>query len=418
MAEISDNYKPIVYQLVVDDKKTFDASPEFSEGLCYPLPSLGFQQFLHANVQKMELTKEFQGKRKVYSVMNRFEPTIYDYETGIEFVASEYFKFNDKQKILGNNFYHLWELANTFDIIPTGTEKFTSIHLNEETFASTQATMMFRKTFSKNSSKDLHYSIVIKQKRPEENASFLKSHSDQIKSETFGNLAEMKNIRFVQKFIKGKTDLITVNPSTEKKNLVTIEQDTTKLLIAEIYLALSLLEQNGSFICRIFETFTQPLNKIIYMIASMFSEVYLIKPLTSHASNAEKYLVCRKYKQKQKVMEQFEKLVEEMQGQKNLINVFPDLTLPTDFLESMTIANVEIANKQIIGINKISSFIKSQNYFGDAYVDGRDAQINASKFWIDSYLPNKQEFVKNTNALKKNIMKILEENEKRIKSMK
>ena len=57
---VPENYKPIIYQITSSDKNIYDISPELSQNNDYPLLSLGFQQYLHANVTKMEIIKEIQ----------------------------------------------------------------------------------------------------------------------------------------------------------------------------------------------------------------------------------------------------------------------------------------------------------------------------------------------------------------------
>ena len=51
--------------------------------------------------------------------------------------------------------------------------------------------------------------------------------------------------------------------------------------------------------------------------------------------------------------------------------------------------NINIANKQQIMINKIVTYIKENNYFGDMYHSYRDEQIKATKWWTDTFYTTK-----------------------------
>lgn len=54
--------------------------------------------------------------------------------------------------------------------------------------------------------------------------------------------------------------------------------------------------------------------------------------------------------------------------------------------------NREVANKQFKSINEIVKFVNDQNFFGDVYQEHRLMQIEASKYWIDTFLPSKDKF--------------------------
>lgn len=404
---LPDNYKPIIYKLEINDKKNYDISPTLSQSIDYPLFSLGFQQYLHANVEKMELTKEFEGKKKVYNVMNLFEATINDYDTGIEAVSKEYFKLDSKSNILDNNFYKLWEIITMFDIVPINSESFSSVFIADENYAGTQAISLYRQSFSKKSTqKDKYFVIETSQNEKQTKAvdDFKESLGKNLKVYGSDKYAyDTKTIQTVTKDTSGKTDLVIANSHYLWQSKVTQEQELLKLLIGEVLTMMKVLGDDGNFICKLHETFTKTTCKLIYTVATCFKETYIIKPLTSRASESEKFLVCIGYKVKEKLLSQYEKLVKLIteNSKMNVIDMFPELILGQDFNDSMTKMNVEISNKQIIGINKIISFIKKQNYYGDEYSDGRIEQIKASTYWTNLYYPNKGEYSKMTSILNK-----------------
>ena len=76
------------------------------------------------------------------------------------------------------------------------------------------------------------------------------------------------------------------------------EQKSIKLIASEIYIALNLLKNNGTFIIKFFDTFTQVSNILIYILKSHFKNVYLHKPQSSRKTNSEKYIIAVQYNKK------------------------------------------------------------------------------------------------------------------------
>lgn len=415
-------YKPVIYKIKTSDKKDYAVSPEMSLNIDYPLLSLGFQQYLHANVTKMEILKEFEGKKKIYTTMHLFESNIDDYDADIETVTTEYFKLTDKQKILGTGFYKLWEILAMFDIIPLNTESFISAHIFESDGSLAQATALFRETFAKKShQKDKHY-ILTSTSTTVIDSEFTKSLGKKITIKQLPADDTIVNPKIIKSFVETtgkKVDFVTAYAASDWKYKVTHEQEIIESVIGEITCALGMLNTNGCFVCRVYETFTTTMCKIVYMLSLFFNEVFIVKPLMSHASTSEKFIVCKGYKQKPKLLEQFEKLAKICSDNQklNVVNIFPDLIFPDDFHTAMMCINTVIANKQIISINKIVSFIKSQNYFGDVYSNERSEQIKASTYWINIYYPNKGDYSKMVTLLDKVKKSMLEHANSTIEKM-
>ena len=147
---------------------------------------------------------------------------------------------------------------------------------------------------------------------------------------------------------------------------------------------------------------------MIYIVSTFYEEVYICKPMFSRESNSEKYLVCKKFKYDQKKdkskldekIEKLEYILEKMSSNMFLQDIFPDYDLPDDYINMFKYINIEIANKQQIMINKIVTYIKENNYFGDKYHDYRNGQIEATKWWISTFF---------TEKYNKNIIKNLSE---------
>ena len=90
-------------------------------------------------------------------------------------------------------------------------------------------------------------------------------------------------------------DLITADGGFDIKYFNAQEILSSKLLLSEIYIALSTQKKDGIFIIKFFDMFTH--NSMIYyfILCSFYSHVKIIKPLASRNSNSERYLICYSY---------------------------------------------------------------------------------------------------------------------------
>lgn len=429
ISSLPDEYIPIIHTLTVSDKKVYNASPELSPTPAYPLFSYGFQDYMNDNKEKMEnpMIRDIKGKKKIYLVIHPFETYIDDYDASLDNVSVEYFKLDSKPKIISRAFYKLWELIAMFDLVPTKTTSFKSAHVAEAPGSFAQATMFYRDLFTKkgtgNAKKDTYHILSLDPTEdpigiPEISTNLIKYYESEKPQRLFihktvslnmsetsskdnGDLTNPKTIKLFSNELDGKVNFITADGGFVWKNESTQEQEAIPLIIGEIVVALKNLETGGNFVCKIYETFTKPMGKILYVLSSAFAEMYIAKPLISHASSSEKYLVCKNYSGKPKILEQFVITHELLfkNKTKHLIDIFPELQLPDEFTEILIKNNIVISNKQLIYINKIVEFVQSKNYFGDVYQDCRIQQIKATDYWINTYYPNNWEFSKMNKLL-------------------
>jgi 23S rRNA U2552 (ribose-2'-O)-methylase RlmE/FtsJ len=71
---------------------------------------------------------------------------------------------------------------------------------------------------------------------------------------------------------------------------------TSRLVLSEILVALSVLKIGGDFVCKIYDAVTPILGQLIYLCALCFKNITIVKPLASRMANAERYLVCKELK--------------------------------------------------------------------------------------------------------------------------
>lgn len=108
-----------------------------------------------------------------------------------------------------------------------------------------------------------------------------------------GNLYNYENIEYlVSKLGKNNIEFITSDGGFDfSNNFNEQEKSSIKLLLCEILCALLLQKENGSFIIKIYDIFSDTI-KLIHILKKYYKNVFITKPLSSRPANSEKYIVC------------------------------------------------------------------------------------------------------------------------------
>lgn len=69
-----------------------------------------------------------------------------------------------------------------------------------------------------------------------------------------------------------------------------------RIILAELLIMLETVRAGGCFVCKIFDTFSSLTVSIICVVAALFEETFVVKPLHSRAVNSERYLVGRAFR--------------------------------------------------------------------------------------------------------------------------
>jgi hypothetical protein len=73
------------------------------------------------------------------------------------------------------------------------------------------------------------------------------------------------------------------------------EEQSFKLICSEVFCALRMLTNNGTFVVKVYDMFQPCTIKLVSCLRQCFQFIYVTKPLTSRPANSEKYLVCCGY---------------------------------------------------------------------------------------------------------------------------
>lgn len=403
------NQLPEIYELPEDKKDILSSKFDFTigESISYPKFSLGFQHYLHQSKGKMEITKKFEGKKKVYYVLNPYEKHIDNYDKDLASLAKLKFKGPD---IICRAFFKLWEIFKTFDIVPLNKPGFVSAHLAEGPGSFIQATILFRDTMCKKgiSKNDKYHGITLfneTKKNPLKMEDKFVKYYEKEKPQRFynhktypareasrsstkdnGDLTSTKTINlFAKHFSKNKAQLVTADGGFDWQNESLQEQEVLPLLLGQIITALKIQDKGGNFVCKCYETFTIVTVKLLAILKAVYKNVALFKPLTSRRSNSEKYIVCMGYKgMNTKDINNLENMLESMK-RGELQDLYTSYELSDKMIKKMIELNTQLANKQFQAMNEIVAYIKKENYLGEEYNRRRADQIEATKFWSKTY---------------------------------
>jgi 23S rRNA U2552 (ribose-2'-O)-methylase RlmE/FtsJ len=109
-----------------------------------------------------------------------------------------------------------------------------------------------------------------------------------------GNLLSVENFEYCYKKYGGTMDLITADGGVDfSENFNDQEHTATKLIIAQVIYAISMQSTGGNFVLKVFDIFSNATVDVLYLLSSLYKEVYIMKPKTSRYANSEKYVICK-----------------------------------------------------------------------------------------------------------------------------
>jgi len=376
-------HEPYIYKLSTNSIDSIGKEDKndliMSSTINQPLMSLGYHYYMHKlRTELITFTKSIKSEQQFYFVVNPFEVNISNYNEGINYLAQIYLNL-EKNKTFGRSFYKMWEILFSFDI---GSENsFQHIDINDSSKLAidiNDVVSLFRKKFNYASKMDKTNTIDINDK----------------------------------KLSLDKASLITCNLKVNINNdmYITQEQSSYGLLLKAVFSALKMQNNKGNFVLRIFETFTKVSIKIIYLLSCFYEEVLIYKPYFSRGISSEKYLICKKFKYDQtkdsklleKYYKRFDNILEKIKADKHILDIFSELELNDEYCNSFKFMNIRLVNNQQIMINKIITYIKENNYYGDKYHTYRDIEIKSIEWWSRLFFPpsnniyesNKKEILK------------------------
>ena len=207
-----------------------------------------------------------------------------------------------KLKPLSRSFYKMIEITNQLNLL----DNFTS-STNIKTFHLAEGPGGFIEAIShlRNNPNDRYYGMTLVSEDNnvpgwKKTSTFLETHSNvtiEYGITGTGDLLDLDNLKYCHEKYNNSMDIITADGGFDF-SIDFNQQETlaTNLLFAQVSFAISMQKINGHFILKIFDTFTKTTCDILYLLSTMYKQVFIIKPNTSRLANSEKYIVCKFFK--------------------------------------------------------------------------------------------------------------------------
>ena len=181
-----------------------------------------------------------------------------------------------------------------------------------------------------------------------------------------GDLTNLKTIHqtintVLDKF-PGGLDIVTADGGFEVKSYNDQEICTSKLILCEIYTAMSTQKIGGTFIIKFFDMFTH--NSIVYylILCSCYECVKIIKPKTSRNCNSERYLVCLRFRGMTQTLNiSLQKIIYYYTTVH--FKVFPNVIIPEIVQRKLCLFNNLIVNEQIKTIDESIKMVYSKDLY-------------------------------------------------------
>ena len=216
-----------------------------------------------------------------------------------------------KLKPLSRSFYKMIELWKMFklgeikNVHPSSPPQLSqpstikTFHLAEGPGGFIEATSYMRKNAN-----DIYYGMTLLNEDPgcpgwKKSNTFLENNPN-VKivngEDGTGDILKLENYKYCKDRFINSMDIITADGGIDVSNDFNKQEKlVSKLLVAEIIYAVTMQKKGGHFVLKIFDIFSKLTVDMLYLLSSLYGEVYITKPHTSRLANSEKYIVCKNF---------------------------------------------------------------------------------------------------------------------------
>lgn len=260
-----------------------------------------------------------------------------------------------------NGWMKFYEIFNRFQLVKKSQKEPTSLHLYDP-----GASLLSLQEYLQN--KKLHWY----------------AHTSTNTKDIFGLMNQYPNrwlidddINYILKELSTcSPDVIIADGSITIPTNMFNEQElfTSKLLQTQIAIILSIIKKGRNCLIKMFLPLAEPQTvSCLYLLRCFFQKMTICKPLTSHPSSSEVYVICLNYldinyKTKKELIY-------------DLLNSQINLGVPTEFIKDLIECSTYFVNMQIDSINR--SFYYYNN--PEKIVDLQTDKMNLAENWIKKY---------------------------------
>jgi 23S rRNA U2552 (ribose-2'-O)-methylase RlmE/FtsJ len=300
---------------------------------------------------------------------------------------------NTKQSVstlkpISRSFFKMIEICHSLNLLEGLPAKCNSFHLAEGPGGFIEAISYMRKN-----AQDNYYGMTLidnkNQNVPGWNKSkhFLSNNPNVIIESGIsgdGDLTNHENLHHCYDKYNGKMDMITGDGGFDFSfQYPQQEQISTKLITCQVGFAIAMQKKGGSFILKVYDTFTRFSLDLLFLLSNLYEEVYIIKPSTSRFANSEKYIVCKGFRNINtlEIVKQFYKF---LQYKENINGSLFNFELPYLFTNKIEEINSIIGQQQIDVIVSTIYLIDNSNKY-DKIEHMKKKNIQKCISWCQKY---------------------------------
>ena len=286
-------------------------------------------------------------------------------------------------------FYKLVEIINTGDII----EKYKFKNIKTFHIAEAPGGFIEAISFLRKNKNDFYYGTTLldsndpnipywkKSKLVSQNNIIIENGVDNT-----GNLYNENNFLYFNEKYFDSFEIVTADGGIDfSQNYEKQEVLAFKLILCEIFYSFILLKKGGTFILKIFDIFYKPTVQCIYLLSSIFNELYIIKPKTSRTANSEKYIVCKNFlgTNREELINKFYKVLKVYNNvnDENILTEFLDVKMNHYFISKIQEINSIIGNKQIKNILTTLKLIENNDKKNEKIQSFKNENIQKCISW-------------------------------------
>lgn len=365
-----------------------------------------------------------------------FDIKLNEYRNQIDKINSDVWKkvrwyINDydflvSEPIINRAFYKYWEIINKFDIFknfdkendlifhcceaPGGFIQGTNIYLKYDVKKEKQLKEIDQDGFISIKKKKYEkkkykiYTISLNKELQQYKMYNLPSYNSKVINKNInitygidntGNINNLQNINYIKKTLlsnNNKFYLITCDGGfDEGTDFNNKEQLHYKLILNEIYTAITLQQKNGHFILKVFDVFTQTSIHLLYLLSLMYKEIIVYKPKTSRPSNSERYIVCKYFTENdnENLIKELKTLSETLKLSSSkyisftLFDIIPDM-----FIDKIKKMNEYLINSQCECLNKAIILCKDLKFikkYDNILHESLETRLKVFNSWCKLY---------------------------------
>lgn len=192
--------------------------------------------------------------------------------------------------------------------------------------------------------------------KPEKNLSIKYRDVYDYGEDATGDVTNINNIRYYRKtYYKKHYNIITADCGEDcSKDFSKQEINLTKLVTAQMILAISLSDMGTNYFFKLFSIHESQTVHVIYILTYFFEEVNICRTLTTKQASGEIYCVCINFKHKKneidEIIENIYKWYEKYEKNETKL-LLKDKIISDYFYEKMNIINISLIQRRLLTIN-------------------------------------------------------------------